>query len=148
MRAISIRQPWAWLIIHGGKDIENRSWRTSFRGRVLVHAAAGMTRDEWISAWGFARGTGADRKAFDAGLAMSNIDRGGIVGSVYIADCVTESASRWFTGPFGFVLRNPHPLPFFPMRGRLGFFEAPKLAGLVGGPRAHPIRREPLGIPE
>lgn len=43
MKALSIRQPWAWLILHGGKDIENRSWNTNFRGRFLIHAAAGMT---------------------------------------------------------------------------------------------------------
>ena len=46
MKALSIRQPWAWLIVHGRKDIENRSWRTKFRGRFLVHAAQGMTRRE------------------------------------------------------------------------------------------------------
>ncbi|MCC7374294.1 MAG: hypothetical protein IT581_06545 [Verrucomicrobiales bacterium] len=44
--AISVRQPSAWMIIHAGKDIENRTWRTKFRGRVLVHAAKGMTDDE------------------------------------------------------------------------------------------------------
>ena len=34
MKALSIRQPWSWLILHGGKDIENRSWRTNVRGPV------------------------------------------------------------------------------------------------------------------
>ena len=38
MPALSIRQPWAWAILHAGKDIENRSWRTAFRGEVLIHA--------------------------------------------------------------------------------------------------------------
>lgn len=36
MKAITIRQPWASLIVHGIKDIENRSWQTNFRGRVLI----------------------------------------------------------------------------------------------------------------
>ena len=36
--ALSIRQPWAWLIVNGYKDIENRDWPTKFRGRMLVHA--------------------------------------------------------------------------------------------------------------
>lgn len=40
MKAISIRQPWAWLIVNGFKDIENRSWRTKYRGPVLIHASA------------------------------------------------------------------------------------------------------------
>jgi len=47
MKAISIRQPWAWLIVNGYKDIENRSWPTKFRGRVLIHASKGMTRAEY-----------------------------------------------------------------------------------------------------
>lgn len=41
--ALSIRQPWAWLIVNNHKPVENRSWPTSFRGRFLVHA--GKTRD-------------------------------------------------------------------------------------------------------
>ena len=39
MKAITIKQPWASLIVHGIKDIENRTWRTNYRGRVLIHAA-------------------------------------------------------------------------------------------------------------
>ena len=46
MIAISIRQPWASLILKCGKDIENRSWPTKFRGRILVHAAALAVPDQ------------------------------------------------------------------------------------------------------
>jgi hypothetical protein len=45
--ALSIRQPWAWLILHAGKDIENRDWPTKYRGPFLIHASKGMTRDEY-----------------------------------------------------------------------------------------------------
>src|SRR5437016_10859136 len=38
MKALSVRQPWAWLIVNGHKDIENRSWQTKFRGKLLIHA--------------------------------------------------------------------------------------------------------------
>lgn len=41
MLALSIRQPWASLILKAGKDIENRCWQTKVRGRVLIHAAKG-----------------------------------------------------------------------------------------------------------
>jgi hypothetical protein len=123
---ISIRQPWAWLILHGGKDIENRNWPTKFRGRILVHAAKGMTRDEWAAAWDFAAGSGASPKALAAGVKFDNIDRGGIVGSVELVDCVRESASRWFVGDYGFVLRDPRPLPFIHYRGMLGIFGVPE----------------------
>lgn len=119
---ISVRQPWAWLIIHGGKDIENRDWFTKVRGRVLIHAAKGMTQDEWSWAWSFAHGSGAGPKALEMGVTSKNIERGGIIGSVEIVDCVTHSNSRWFQGRYGFVLRDPQPLPFYPCRGQLGFF--------------------------
>lgn len=125
MIALSIRQPWAWLILHGGKDIENRDWSTKFRGRVLIHASKGMTRDEWESAWIHAHSTGASPKALEAGLTRDNIQRGGVVGSVEIVDCVERSSSHWFVGRYGFVLRDPVPLKFTPFKGRLGFFDVP-----------------------
>jgi|ERR1039458_8111645 hypothetical protein len=40
LKAISIRQPWAWLIVNGYKDVENRIWAANVRGRVLIHAGA------------------------------------------------------------------------------------------------------------
>jgi hypothetical protein len=125
MIALSIRQPWAWLILNGGKDIENRDWPTKYRGRILVHAAKGMSSDEWGHAWDFAQGSGAGPKALERDLTFHTIERGGIVGSVEIVDCVTDSDSRWFVGKYGFVLRDPQPLPFTPWRGQLGFFDVP-----------------------
>lgn len=120
MKAISIRQPWAWLIIHSGKDIENRSWPTSFRGRVLVHASKGMTRSEYEEAYDFVM------CEVDPKICMPTIEslpRGGIVGEIEIVDCASQSSSPWFVGPFGFVLRNPKPRPFQQCKGALGFFE-------------------------
>jgi len=111
MKALSIRQPWAWLILHAGKDIENRGWPTSFRGRFLIHASKGMTRAEYELAIKLPY--------------FSELERGGIVGEAEIVDCVTDSDSLWFSGIFGFVLRNAKPLPFRPLRGMLGFFEVP-----------------------
>lgn len=120
MLALSIRQPWAWLILHGGKDIENRDWPTKLRGRVLVHAAKGMTHDEYDSAMFFSFGRTSQRPA-----CMDSLPRGGIVGSVEIVDCVQRHSSSWFVGRYGFVLRDPRPLPFVPYRGQLGFFDVP-----------------------
>ena len=40
MKTITIKQPWAQFIAEGIKDIENRTWKTNFRGRVLIHASA------------------------------------------------------------------------------------------------------------
>jgi ASCH domain len=120
---ISVRQPWAWLIINGGKDIENRDWFTKVRGRVLMHAAKGVTKTEWQGAWGWVHQIAPD--VWEKGckeILPGTIERGGIVGSVEIVDCVTRSDSQWFQGRYGFVLRDPQPLPFYPCRGQLGFF--------------------------
>jgi hypothetical protein len=126
MKALSIRQPWAWAIIHAGKDIENRSWPTSYRGPMLIHAAKGMLVREYVdvlnSLWNGAPYTEAILRA--GGLPPEkDLLRGGIIGSVELVDCVTSSASPWFSGPYGFVLTNPEPLPFRPLRGKLGLFE-------------------------
>jgi hypothetical protein len=120
LKAISVRQPWAWLIIHGGKDIENRTWSSGVRGRVLIHAAKSMTHDEYDSAWLSSFGHIPTPLP-----GFNDLPRGGIVGSVEIVDCVQQSPSRWFVGDYGFVLRDPRPLSFRPMRGKLGFFEVP-----------------------
>lgn len=111
MKALSIQQPWAWLIVNGYKRIENRSWRTSFRGPVLIHA--GKTVDK----------EGIQYVTRECGFTLPQLDRGGIVGKGIITDCVSQSDSFWFVGPYGFVLEDPQPLPFVPLRGQLGFFE-------------------------
>ena len=49
MKALSIRQPWAWAIIHAGKDVENRPWGTRYRGPLLIHAS--KTLDQEGRAW-------------------------------------------------------------------------------------------------
>jgi hypothetical protein len=118
MKVLSIRQPWAWLIVNGHKDIENRSWPTRFRGQFLVHASKGMTNEEYDDV----------AHMLDEGICLPEkklIERGGIVGIAEIVDCVSWSDSPWFMGEHGFVLRNARPLPFYPLRGMLGFFEAP-----------------------
>jgi hypothetical protein len=125
MLALSVRQPWAWMIIHGGKDVENRDWPTKVRGRVLIHAAKTMTKREWDHAWSFSYDTGAPLKAARAKLTYENIQLGGIIGSVEIYACVTHSPSHWFMGKHGFLLRDPRPLPFTPWRGMPGFFDVP-----------------------
>ncbi len=115
MKALSIRQPWAWLIVNGYKDIENRTWATNFRGSVLIHA--GKTPDdvsllEIIYYYGL-----------DLDPAEVVVQYGGIVGQAEITACVRRYESKWFHGPYGFVLQNARPLPFLSNRGSLGLFE-------------------------
>lgn len=119
--ALSVRQPWAWAIIHAGKDIENRSWQAvnhglRQRGRIAIHAAKGLTRDEYESAAEFMASIGVTCPA------ARDLQRGGIIGSVEVIDVVSASPSPWFFGPRGLVLRDPQPCPFVPAIGALGYF--------------------------
>jgi hypothetical protein len=114
MKALSVSQPWAWLIVQGHKDVENRSWPTTLRGRFLIHAPKGF-----------------DRVSYE-GLSQTmelppadQFERGGIVGAVDLVDCVRTHPSKWFSGPWGFVLSSPEVLPFRPLLGCLGFFDVP-----------------------
>lgn len=124
MPALCIRQPWAWLIVHAGKTIENRDWPTAKRGRVLVHASKQMTRREYAEVFEYlenVHGLAAAAKL----PKFEDLPRGGIVGMVEIVDCVRECTSPWFFGKFGFVMARPIPLPFRPWKGALGFFNVP-----------------------
>lgn len=131
--ALSIRQPWASLILLAGKDIENRTWSTQVRGRVLIHAAKGMTKAEYADALNFASAIDPDlvrQLVATNKLGPNDLQRGGIIGSVDLVDTVLGRRfckSPWFQGPWGFVLAEPQPLPFVPMKGRLGFFDVPEV---------------------
>ena len=95
MKALSIRQPWAWLIVNGHKDIENRCWKTHFRGKIYVHASKGMTRGDYLACEICCSDIpGAELPPFET------LERGGIVGTVEIVDCVDQDASPWFFGEF------------------------------------------------
>lgn len=126
MKVLSVRQPWAWAICDGfalldgtliKKDIENRTWWTSYRGFVLIHSGK-----QWHS-------TGRDELASELWQRYCetieiprDMRRGGIVGMARIVNCVSYHESKWFEGPYGFVLEDQKPLPFLPCRGRQGLF--------------------------
>lgn len=125
MKALSIRQPWAWLIVQGHKPLENRTWSTNFRGPMLIHASQGMTQQEYEDVHRFL--LSKERLQHLAAIipAPASLERGGIVGSAELTACVSESDSPWYMGAYGFMLRNARPLPFRPYRGALQFFEVP-----------------------
>lgn len=134
MKALSIMQPWAWLIAAGHKDIENRSWPTTFCGPVLIHAGKKFDFDPQMD-WDWD----------DITPRLDEMHTGGIVGEAEIVGCVTTSPSRWFQGTYGFLIRNARPLPFRPCRGMLGFFTPdftppePKPAKGAPPPRQRPL---------
>jgi hypothetical protein len=116
MRTLSILQPWAWLIANGHKDIENRTWSTAYRGRFLVHAGKRWGREQRDD-------LASIRWQFPAIDIPDMFDLGGIVGAATLVDCVSDSDSPWFNGPFGFVIAEARVLPFTPCRGQLGWFD-------------------------
>jgi hypothetical protein len=121
MKALSIQQPWAWAIMCAGKNIENRTWDTRFRGRFLVHA--GMRFDKVGYFWLMTH-----RSILQAGLPdIDSFPRGRIIGSVEIDGVCTASLSPWFQGPFGFELRDPKRFSPIPYKGKLGFFNVPEI---------------------
>lgn len=120
--ALSVRQPWAWAIIHADKDIENRS-RIAVRkggmgrGEICIHASKGMTQDEYRDAAAFMASIGV------ACPPPADLVRGGIIGTACVRDVVKASASRWFFGPVGLLLADQRACAPVACGGALGFFE-------------------------
>ena len=114
IKCLSVRQPWASLIVNGTKTIENRSWRTHYRGPLLIHASRTVDRDA----------------CREHGLDPDSLPTGVILGSVTMADCKPPEKpcrSKWATpGLYHWLLTNPRrlrrPVPF---TGRVGFFKVP-----------------------
>ena len=120
MKVLSIRQPWAYLIVAGYKDIENRKWYTNHRGPLLIHASKAMEENdfpkqrEWIENW-----TGI--------VIPEDLPRGAIVGAATLTDVYSAGRPRqlcfspWFEGPYGFEMEDAvefeQPIPW---RGQLG----------------------------
>jgi hypothetical protein len=121
-RAIAIRQPFAWAVIHAGKDIENRGphaprpFKSAVGQRVYIHASKGMTRVEYERGAKFMAGRGVECPAPD------ELQFGGIIGSVLVVDIVERHRSRWFHEPCALVLADPKPMRFRPARGQVGLF--------------------------
>jgi hypothetical protein len=152
VKALSVRQPWAWAILHAGKDIENREWRgtNGFRGLFLLHASQrpNPTRlqDEGLAFVDFCR---ERRIRLPDGekpgvLSLGDLfrDCGGIVGVARVVDIRQNGdapTSPWaIPGLLGLQLTDVHPLPFVPCKGALGFWSVPdavidELERLTGG---------------
>ena len=119
---LTIRQPWAWLIVNGIKDVENRTWKTNRRGMFYIHAAkASSMKDYKLATQMLCEVYGDNHDVLMPPL--KNMPHGGIVGSAEIVDCTKETDNPWhFAGQYAFVLRNPIVSLFQPMSGKLGFW--------------------------
>jgi hypothetical protein len=118
MRVISLQQPWAWLVVSGGKDVENRRWPTRYRGPIAIHASLKLDREYRDGR--FRLPDGIEPPPLDS------LERGAIVGLATLVECVSQSDSPWFSGPFGFVLCDARPVMPLPWRGALGLRRLPE----------------------
>jgi hypothetical protein len=117
LRCLSVQQPFAWAIIKGHKPVENRTWSSRYYGRLLIHAS--KTYDKTGHLW--------IEKHFPELSIPAMVPVGQIVGEVEMVECVRSHPSKWFVGPFGFVLKNPleYGIPIL-YRGQLGIFDVPE----------------------
>ncbi|MDQ3940165.1 MAG: ASCH domain-containing protein [Actinomycetota bacterium] len=131
LKAITVRQPWAWAIVMGYKDVENRSRRTERRGSLLIHAGLQMDPDGFQFLWEL----GLHRKLPD------ELARGALIGEVQLSDCRYGYESDWsipgrwqwiFTNPREF--RSPLGCP-----GAQGFFSPDVSPFALGQTRSHAI---------
>ena len=95
MKALTIKQPWSTLIVDGIKDIENRTWKTNYRGRILIHAS------EKEDLYWFDKCNESQYKNIQNYISsVYTKDEyrstfGSIIGSVEITDCVINHPSIW-----------------------------------------------------
>lgn len=123
MKALTIKQPWATLIMQGDKRFEFRSWKTNFRGDVLIHAGKGLDKEAVVRL----------KKYLPDELPM-----GKILGKVTITDCVPMSdefakmlskensdiyTSHSFSNNYGFQIENVEVFDTpIDAKGQLGFW--------------------------
>ena len=120
--ALSIRQPWAWLIINGYKDIENRNNLKNFTGDFLIHT--GLYKNRYWYNEMVLQSAELSLKVLEIIRNVPNKDFkwGGIIGHATITGYVEKSDSPWFVGKYGLLIKDPKPLPFTPCKGKLSFF--------------------------
>jgi hypothetical protein len=124
LKALTVRQPWAELILRGRKPFELRSWRTKYRGPLVIHAAAKM--DTW------------DARHF--GLDPESLVTSAFVGLAILADVrpYTREDARllkkkhagygWFPHNLAWVLKKPRRISPVKGKGQLSLFKIPKVA--------------------
>lgn len=121
MKTLTVMQPWAWALVRGTKRIENRSWATSHRGPLLIHAGKGR---QWMKSEAPKTWPGK------YGIEFPELDAlvfGALIGAVDVVDCVPfedVSDNPWAFGPICWVVENPRPLANpLPWKGKLMLFD-------------------------
>lgn len=137
---LSVRQPWADLIVAGIKPFENRTWPCAHRGPLLIHAG---------KAWGLQE-QNARHSLMEIAIKTNDLRRqhilmgvesrlGGLVGSCVMRSCIHEDkwfsggglaydgVEQWFVGPYGYALTGAKYFhQIIPYRGQQGLFRVPR----------------------
>lgn len=114
-KALTVRQPWAHLIMAGLKTIENRTWQTNYRGVLYIHAGSRMHETPLAEI----------NRRHKLNIEINQLQFGAIIGRVELVDIVSRSDNPYFTGPYGWILENPEALEPIPLRGKMGLFDLP-----------------------
>lgn len=135
--ALSIRQPWASAIASGPKDVENRTWRTSYEpgGLIAVHASAGIEWQVPDEAWA-AAGVAPYRRGMRRADWTATLPLGAVIAVATLAgchhdrDCKAAPCSPWrvrdcWHWQLASVRVLPEPVP---CRGMLGLWRLPEEA--------------------
>jgi len=126
-KALSLKQPFAWLIANGYLLVDDRSWGTKYRGQILLHASKGLYNDYY------------DHLKLNTNIPLPAKDRleyAGVVGIANLVHCsrqrelpigMSHEQRASFSGihqeHFGFLFEQAEPLALMPCRGKLGIFE-------------------------
>jgi hypothetical protein len=126
-KALSLKQPYAWLIANGYLLVDDRTWGTQYRGPVLIHASKGLYEEYYDFL----------KANTDIPLpAKDKLEYGGVVGIANLVLCsrpselptgISRQQRAHFGGVhqeyFGFLFEHATPLTLMPCRGKLGIFE-------------------------
>ena len=150
VKVLSVKNPFAYLILQGGKDVENRTWTTDYRGRLYIHVSGdtlpfltdepNLTDDyarklevfldtlaEYYSKCDIEKGTTAE-SFMNAVIDEPEIwllKSQSIIGYVDLVDIIQNSSSPWsIEGQYHWILKNPTLLenPIRQVKGRLGLW--------------------------
>jgi hypothetical protein len=145
LKCLSIKQPWAWLIANGLKDIENRDWTTNHRGPLLIHAGKAVDKDcfvgdqinfDFFEQFGSEVVDAMPRHKRDYAL-------GCIIGQADLVGVVEDSSNQWFCGTYGFVLENAqastNPIIY---TGKLKLFDVSQSVIVQNGWQSQPESQE------
>lgn len=120
MKALTLTNPWAWLVVNGYKPIENRDWQITYRGPLVIHAGRKLGQEQLDHYMHVNHQFPHIRMP-----PIRDMHGGGIVGVVDLVDVVTSSDSPWFRGRYGHVFANARRCRFVPFVGKQGLFAVP-----------------------